>query len=562
MRKYNQYLVLLLSILAVSCADRPETISPTLVETLGVSDITDQTALVKGRIKSQGSGTVSRVGIELNDGNGYVKHYRTLISGNEFGVQLTGLTFNKTYRYRAYVEDGTTQFGEERQFTTLTGLPSVASTDPVSITLNSAIVDFTHVVGRYKEWGIHYSETGATTADPAKKETAQASIIIDGLKPNTTYNILPYLVDNQSQTIYLEKFSFTTTPLSSNGVHNMHPIAQLRYVKYNVARRVDPYLKAYSRLIHDADEIIDLGQQANAVADFNVPGYYGNEEAHRAAVASLVKDSYAAYANALAHRLSGDKRYGEKAVYFLNAWSSKNKKYSGADGELAMTRAGCGLVIAAELMSGTTLWSTAERNQFKYWIIDVYQKAGNSIRYSRNGTILVNNWSDWGRYASILSASFIEDSAEVNENIRLIKSDLFNKIAADGHMPHEVSRGETGTWYTYFSLSPMTAASWIAYNITGENIFTLESEQGASIKKAVDYILYYSKNPTQWPWDPNPERGTPQKWPGNLVEALDGIYNEPNYRSYVAGSRPIVYNDHHFTWTFPTLMPLSLTEYQ
>src|SRR5690606_7852893 len=384
-------------------------------------------------------------------------------------------------------------------------------------------------------------------------------IIIDGLKPNTTYNVLPYIVDNRSQTSYLAKFSFRTeeqVALNTPNVHHTHPIAQLRHVKYNITRKVEPFLTAYKKLIQDADEIIDQEKQENAVYDFHIPGYYGNEEAHRAAVASLVSDSYASYANALAYRLSGDKRYGEKAIYFLNAWSSKNKSYSGADGHLAMTRAGSGLMIAAELMTGTEVWSTTERTQFFHWVRDVYERAGNELRSRQN------NIADWGRYASILSASFTENRAAVDANIQLIKSDLFNKISPDGHMPHEVSRGGTGTWYTYFSLSPLTAASWIAYNITGENIFALESAEGASIKKAVDYILYYSKNPTEWPWDPNPERGTPSSWPGNIVEALDGIYNDPDYLRYVAGSRPIVYNSHHFTWTFPTLMPLSLTGYQ
>lgn len=561
MKKYNSYLVLLLFIITVSCTESPETILPTQVETLEVLDITDQTALAKARIRDQGTVPVSRLGIELNEGNGYVKHYRTIISGNEFAVQFTGLAANTTYRYRAYVEDGTTQYGEERQFTILPASPSIASIDPISITLNSAIVDFTLVVGRYKEWGVHYSETEATATEPSKKESAQAGIIIDGLKPNTTYDILPYLVDNQSQIVYLEKLSFTTTPLLSNGsnVHNTHPIAQLRHVKYNVARRVEPYLTACGRLIRDADEIIDQEYQENAVADFHIPANSSDSEGHRAAVASLVNDSYAAYANALSFRLSGDKKYGEKAIYLLNAWANKNKTYSGTsggNGALAMTRSGCGLMIAAELMSGTELWSTAERNQFSYWIIDVYQKAGNSIRSRQN------NWGDWGRYASMLSASFTENRAEVDENIQLIKSDLFDRIAPDGHMPHEVDRDRDGIWYTYFSLSPLTAASWIAYNITGENIFVLVSAQGASIKNAVDYILHYSINPNEWPWYTNPTKGTPSSWPGNLVEALNGIYNDPVYRNYVAGSRPIVYNDHHFTWTFPTLMPLSLTEYE
>lgn len=565
MKKYNKYLILLLSVVVVSCSDRPEMIRPTLVETLEVVDITDQTAMTKGRIMDKGSGSISGLGIELNDGNGYVRHSRTVISDNEFGVQFTGLSPNKTYRYRAYVEDGTTQYGEEKQFTTLTGAPSLASIDPISITLNSAIVDFTSVVGRYKEWGVHYSETEATTADPSKSETAQASIIIDGLKPNTTYNILPYFVDNQSQTSYLEKFSFTTTSLSSDGpgVHNTHPIEQLRHVKYNVVRKVEPYYTAYGRLIRDADDLIEQEYQENAVSHLEIPGYYSDKEGHVAANAALVNDSYAAYANALSFRLSGDKKYGEKAIYVLNAWANKNKTYSGSDGALSIARAGSGLMIAAELMSGTELWSTPERNQFISWVTNVYQKAGNSIRFKdTNGNLILNNWADWGRYASILSASFTENRAEVDENIQMIKSDLFRKIAPDGHMPDEVGRGGTGTWYTYFSLSPLTAASWIAYNITGDNLFELQSAEGASIKKAVDYILYYSRNPTEWPWDPNPERGTPQKWPGNIVEALYGVYNDADYRSYVVGSRPIIYNDHHFTWTFPTLMPLSLTGYK
>lgn len=565
MKKYNKYLILLLSMLiVVSCADSPETISQTQVETLEVVDITDQTAMAKGRITDRGNGSISRLGIELNDGNGYVQHSRTVMSGNDFGVQFTGLLPNKTYRYRAYVDDGTTQFGAEKQFTTVAGAPSVASVDPISITLNSVIVDFTHVVGRYKEWGVHFSETEATTTDPSKKEAAQASVIIDGLQPNTTYNILPYLVDNQSQTIYLEKFSFTTTPLLlTNSVHNTHPIAQLRHVKYSVARKVEPYYTAYTKLIGEADDIINQEYQHNAVSHLEIPGYYSDKEGHVAANAALVNDSYAAYANALSFRLSGDKKYGEKAIYVLNAWANENKTYSGADGALSIARAASGLMIAAELMSDTELWSSPERNQFVSWVTNVYQKAGNSIRFKdTNGNLILNNWADWGRYASILSASFTENRAEVDENIQMIKSDLFRKIAPDGHMPDEVSRGGTGTWYTYFSLSPLTAASWIAYNITGENLFALQSAEGASIKKAVDYILYYSRNPTEWPWDPNPERGAPQKWPGNLVEALYGVYNDADYRSYVVGSRPIIYNDHHFTWTFPTLMPLSLTGYE
>lgn len=557
MKDLLKYLTLFLVVIALSC-DKTESVVPAKVETVEVVDITDHTALCRGRIIDKGSGAISRYGIELDDGSGYTRHFRTMTSGNDFGVQFTNLVPNTTYTYRAFIDDGTIQYGAEKQFTTLGQMVAEVTIDPVMISENSSIVNFSRILP-YKEWGVHYSETAVTRDSPVKKETLQADLIIDGLKPKTTYNVLPYVIDNSSNKIYLDEISFVTSDPSAvkqPGVHNMHPLEQLRHVKYNIVRRIEPYHTAYRKLIGDADAIIDQGQEDNAIVDFHIPGYYTDPDTHRANVAGMVSDSYAAYATALAYRLSGDKKYGEKAVYFLKAWYTTNKTYSGSDGALAMTRAGCGLMIAAELMTDTKLWGAVEQAQFNRWVKDVYQKSGNSIRNRKN------NWADWGRYASILSASLTENRAEANENVRLMKSDLFVKIAPDGHMPEEVGRNADGTWYTYFSLSPLTAAAWIAYNMTGENILTMESSTGASIEKAIDYLLYYVERPTEWPWHSNPTKGNPAKWPGNLVEALYGIYKNPAYTNYVRGSRPIVYHDHHFTWTFPTLMPLSLTKYK
>ena len=547
MKDLLKYFTLFLVVIAPSC-DKTETTSSTKVETVEAVDITDHTALCRGRIVNKGSGTILGYGIEMNDGSGYTQYFKTMTSGNDFEVQFTKLSRGKTYRYRAHIDDGAIQYGKEKQFSTQKGLYRDVTIDSITITGNSAIIDFENIDRYYKEWGIHYSATEATENTPSKSETLQPSIILDGLNPTTTYYILPFVVDNNSQTFYLEKFSFTNT----NGIenlelagYNMHPINQLKFVKYKIAQQVEPYYSAFRKVFNDANTIIHTDQKENAIADFYIPGYYTYPETHKTNVAGMVSDSYAAYVNALAYRLSGNKKYGQKVVYFLNAWSSKNKKYSAYDGELSMTRAGCRLMIAAELMTDTGLCST-----------NIYQKAGNSIRNRKN------NWAEWGRCASMLSAFFTGNITEANENVRLMKSDLFDKIAPDGHTPEEVGRNANGTWYTYFSLSPLTAAAWIAYNMTGKSIFAMESSTGASIKKAVDYFLYYVERPTKWSWHSNPTKGNPYKWPGNLAEALYGIYKNPACTNYVIGSRPVVYNDHHFTWTFPALMPTSLTEYE
>ncbi|WP_247231517.1 alginate lyase family protein [Telluribacter sp. SYSU D00476] len=333
----------------------------------------------------------------------------------------------------------------------------------------------------------------------------------------------------------------------------MHPQAQLEFVKKKVKAREQPYLNAYRQLIQYADSAFQ--HPTHALADFRVPGYYIDAVGHRTNSRSLQSDAFDAYACALTFQLSGQKKYADQALRFLKAWADLNTSYSERDGSLVMAYSGTAMVMAGELLSDYKGWKAADRDQFRTWVRDVYRKSTNEIRTKKN------NWADWGRYGSILSAYFLDDTAEVNENIRLMKSDLFDKIAEDGHMPHETVRGNNGIWYTYFSLAPITAAGWVAYNATGENLFTY-SQGSRSIKRAVDYLYQYTLHPEEWPWFKNPNRGSPQKWPGNLLEVLGDVYNDPRYTDYVREARPLIYNLHHFAWTFPTLMKVQLTEYK
>ncbi len=332
--------------------------------------------------------------------------------------------------------------------------------------------------------------------------------------------------------------------------HGMHPLKQINYVKSQIHAGSEPITTAYHKLIHDADSIMDVSH--HALADFAVPGFYVDPDTHRANSLALQQDAYAAYCEALAYRLSGNENYGRKACYFLDAWASINKGYSEHDGVLVMTYSGAGLLIAAELMDGTPLWDADKENTFKQWATTVYRTAANTIRVHKN------NWADWGRFGSMLVASLLDDRKEAEENIRLIQSDLFTKITPDGDMPEETRRGDNGIWYSYFSLAPMTGACWIAYNMTGTNLFAL-SNNGASIKKAIDYVAYYNLHPSEWKWHKNPRTGEHELWPYNLIEAMSGIYNDKNYEEYGQKRRPIVYPIHHFCWTFPTLMPCHLS---
>lgn len=333
----------------------------------------------------------------------------------------------------------------------------------------------------------------------------------------------------------------------------MHPQAQIDFVKKQIKSQGEPYYTAYQNLIYYADSI--LNEPTHALVDFAVPGYYVKPKEHRENSLALNKDAFGAYCEALAYKLSGKKKYGIKSVAFLNAWANTNKKYSEFDGPLVMSYAGTGLLMAAELMGDCKIWKKAEKEVFAEWVKNVYQKATNEIRERSN------NWADWGRFGSLLCASFLNDRVEIATNAALVKSDLFKKVLPDGHMPEETRREANGIWYTYFSLAPMTAACWIIYNATGENIFALEQD-GASIKHSIDYLLYYAKNPEEWPWWEHPNKGNHKTWPDALLEAMYGIYGNEEYVDFVKDSRPHVYDSHHYAWAFPTLMPLSLNGYK
>jgi hypothetical protein len=325
----------------------------------------------------------------------------------------------------------------------------------------------------------------------------------------------------------------------------LHSKKQLTFVKKHISNKSEPYYTAYKQLLEKAE--LALNHPNHALEDFKVPGYYIDSLNHRKNSAGLQSDSFDAYACALAWQLTGKKKYAEKALQLMNTWSTINKKYSDFDGVLVMSYSGTGLIIAGELLLPYKNWNRPDREKYFNWCRSVYRKACNEIRDKQN------NWADWGRFGSVLCAHLLDDPSEIQENSRLIKSDLFKKIDPDGHMPFETQRGANGIWYTYFSLAPMTAASYVIYNSTGENLFELNSGE-KSIKKAVDYLYYYSLHPNEWPWFKNPNKSSPDSWPGNLFEAMYYIYKDSRYQDYIAESRPLCYDKHHFAWSFPTLM--------
>ncbi len=334
-----------------------------------------------------------------------------------------------------------------------------------------------------------------------------------------------------------------------NAAHSMHPLPQIAYVKKKISEQQEPYYTAYKQLLHYADSIVSLTH--HAVADFSIPELSDQPEVHQKNSLTLQQDAFGAYCCALAYQLSGKSEYGEKACYFLNAWATINKGYSGHDGPLVMTYSGSGLLLAAELLSDAPIWDIKQKDTFSRWTSDIYQKAANGIRTHKD------YWGDWGRFGSLLAASFFNEKEEIRQNVNLIKSDLFTKIIRTDNQPDETLKGIGDIWDSYFSLAPLTASCWMIYHLTGENLFVWEHD-GASIKESLDYLLYSFQSYANEDKDATESH---QAWPGNLIEAMNGVYNDTPFIHFTEKDRPHICSTHHFAWVFPTLMPISMSGY-
>ena len=267
----------------------------------------------------------------------------------------------------------------------------------------------------------------------------------------------------------------------------------------------------------------------------------------------LSDDSWAAYSCAIAYQLiEGNERiqYAEKASELLTAWAGTNKRTSNDDGDLAMADAGAGLVFAAELLAPYDGWNKEDREAFRKWITNVYLISCQRIAGR------ANNWGDWGILGCIASHYLLDDKKGLDADIENIRKKIDKSIAADGHLPHETKRGKRGIWYTYFSLAPLTAACEVAANAQGVDLYHFRGDDGAGIEQALDYLLQYCREPERWPHYQQNDLRLPNAkgYPGNLFEAMHGIYGKSEYESWIDDSRPIMVHGHHYAWAVPTLL--------
>lgn len=195
------------------------------VTTSNVSSITANSATCGGNVTADGGTAVTDRGLCWGTTNN-----PTLESGSHQGngtgtgsytVMLSGLTPNTIYYVRAYATNARgTSYGEQKQFTTQTGLPTVAINTVTNITATSAVCGGSiSSNGGYavSDKGLVWSTSQYPTVNDNHISLGSGDAPFTGSMTNlsigTTYYVRAYATNSQG-TAYSSQQSFTT----SNGL--------------------------------------------------------------------------------------------------------------------------------------------------------------------------------------------------------------------------------------------------------------------------------------------------------------------------------------------------------
>jgi hypothetical protein len=142
--------------------------------------------------------------------------------------------------------------------------------------------------------------------------------------------------------------------------------------------------------------------------------------------AQLFNDTAAAYACALRWKVSGDRRYAEKAIEILNAWSSTLKEVTGStDACLAVGIYGYQFANAAEIMRTYKGWKPEDFARFQKMMLEKFYPGNKRFLEKHNGTPIDHYWANWDlcNIASMIAIGVLCDREDIyNYGIRYFKT--------------------------------------------------------------------------------------------------------------------------------------------
>jgi len=211
-----------------------------------------------------------------------------------------------------------------------------------------------------------------------------------------------------------------------------------------------------------------------------------------------------------AYYFTGEERYAQKAAEFLRVWfvdpaTRMNPNLTYAQGVPGRADGRCygiidtahwpSLIDAIALVEPSPAWSADDRRILREW----FRQYLDWLLTSPAGVLEAsqrNNHATWYAVQATAYALFVDDADRAKALLERVQYFIAHQIEPDGGQPHEIARTK-GLSYSSYNLSAFLHAARLGEHV-GMDLWTYETDDGRSIRKALEYLIPYGLGEKEW----------------------------------------------------------------
>lgn len=226
------------------------------------------------------------------------------------------------------------------------------------------------------------------------------------------------------------------------------------------------------------------------------------------------KMSNAVYTLSLAYYITNESKYSKKAVQLIRVWflddsTKMNPNLNYAQGIPGIcTGRGIGIielssiyniVDAIGILETSDEWPKKDDEEIRRWFED-YLDWLTTSQYGNDELNWKNNHGSWYDVQTASISLFLGKNDFAEKIINRAKNKRIDlQIKQDGRQPLELER--TKSWgYSVFNLNALFHLAYLGDH-AGVDLWHYESPEGASIRKALDFILPFTLNMDNWKYE-------------------------------------------------------------
>ncbi|TXF90243.1 sulfatase-like hydrolase/transferase [Neolewinella aurantiaca] len=245
---------------------------------------------------------------------------------------------------------------------------------------------------------------------------------------------------------------------------------------------------------------------------------------------------------ALVAWLSGDEKYGKRAVEQINTWfldpdTKMNPNLNFGQGIPGRNDGRCfgiiettaiqDIVDALELLELGKMLPERTKKGMHTWLNDFVGWLQTSKLGVEEGT-RPNNHATWYDVQVVCLLRYLGREEEAREVLKSGKSRLIDvQIEADGSQPHELARTKSIS-YSTMNLRGMTRLAWHGRHL-GVDLWNYQNPAGGSIRAAYDYLKPYAFDGKKWEYQQLGDKEHHLKSLRNLFYRTGGMMNVEAY---------------------------------